>query len=149
MEKDPAVGFLYFSFDNGGMVKNFEPAWNDYDLLFTQYTTLLYTDIGEAYPYLVTGVLLNRFHVAAAVDTVHDFASISFETAQGMTYANALDVIGYDWKRYDFENNVYTMRPWISYLIRDPQGYYFKLRFVGFYNSDGLKGYPTIEFQRL
>jgi hypothetical protein len=60
-----------------------------------------------------------------------------------------MDFIGYDWKYYDFETGSYTVDFSRSYIIRTRAGFYFKLRFAGFYNASGEKGYPVIEFQRL
>jgi hypothetical protein len=45
-----------------------EPQNTSWDLLFSQYTTLLFTDVGEPYPYLVTGVLLNPKSTLVAID---------------------------------------------------------------------------------
>jgi hypothetical protein len=146
--KDPDVNYLFFSLKTGSVV-NAEPPKPDYDLLFSQYTTLLFTDQGIPYPYLVTGVLLNRNQVKVAVDSTADFATITSEKAMTMTYTTALDAIGYDWKFYSFTTGVYTIRPNLNYVIQSVSGLYFKLRFVGFYNKDGLKGYPVIEYQQL
>jgi len=147
--KDPAVNYLYFSFDEGGAIRNLQPPKNNWDLLFTQYTTLLFTDLGEAYPYLVTGVLVNRNGVEVAKDTLNDFSTINFDMAQQMVYSSNLDAIGYDWKYYNFEAGSYTVTLGVSYVIRNHSGFYYKLRFVGFYNELGQKGYPAIEYQRL
>jgi hypothetical protein len=148
VSKDPGVNYLYFSLESGSVL-HLEPPMEDYDLLFTQYTTMLYTDEGIPYPYLVTGVLLNRNKVVAAVDSTADFMAITREKAMTMNYSKALDVIGYDWKFYNFSTGVYTIRPSLSYVVQGVSGNYFKLRFAGFYNKDGLKGYPVIEYQKL
>ena len=126
-----------------------EPQQQTYDLLFTQYTTMLFTDQGIPYPYLVTGVLLNRSIVEIAVDSTTDFFSITHDLALSVSYTKALDAVGYDWKYYSFKTGVYTIRPKLSYIIHGVSGLYYKLRFVGFYNKDGLKGYPVIEYQQL
>ncbi|MEI6456343.1 MAG: HmuY family protein [bacterium] len=149
VNKDPSVNYLWFSLDGAGSIQHNEPEKTSYDLLFTQYTTLLFTDLGEAYPYLVTGVLLNRIRVEAAIDTIHDFSSITFDIAKNLSYSSALDAIGYDWKFYDFDAGSYTVRTGLSYVIRDAKGYLYKLRFIGYYNKQGQKGYPSVEFQRL
>jgi hypothetical protein len=149
ISKDPSVNYLWFSLDGAGSIQHNEPEKISFDLLFTQYTTLLFTDIGEAYPYLVTGVLLNRTRVEAAIDTVHDFSAITFDIAKSLSYSSAPDAIGYDWKFYDFDAGSYTVRTGLSYVIRDTKGYFYKLRFIGFYNKQGQKGYPAVEFQRL
>jgi hypothetical protein len=147
--KDLSVNYLYFSFTGDGSVQHVEPPKEQYDLEFTQYTTLLFTDEGAAYPYLVTGVLSNRRGVLVATDTVTDFSAITLETAKNFNYSQALDAIGYLWKFYDFEAGTYTVTANLHYVIRDPRGFYYKLRFIGFYDKTGEKGYPVIEYQRL
>jgi hypothetical protein len=146
--KDPSVNYLFFSFQSG-TVKHLEPSKSSYDLLFTQYTTMLFTDQGIAYPYLVTGVLLNRDHVEAVSDTTHAFSAITFDLVSSLIFSNNLDAIGYNWKYYSFTTGAYTIRPNLVYIIHGIKGYYYKLRFIGFYDKAGRKGYPVIEYQRL
>jgi hypothetical protein len=149
VEKDGTVNYMYFSLSAGGSVKRLEPSKDRYDLLFTQYTTLLYTDIGEPYPYLVTGVLTNRNNVEVAVDSTHEFSSITLSQAQMSSFSQALDAIGYEWKSYDFNSGAYTVNSNKTYIIRNNAGLFYKLRFVGFYSNTGEKGYPVIEHQVL
>jgi len=149
VSKDPSVNAALFSFDSSSGESSSEPRLTTWDLLFTQYTTLLFTDIGEAYPYLVTGVLLNPSGTEAAVDTVHQFESITYDIAKTMQFSMARDAIGYDWKYYNFDTGAYTVSTSRFYIIRDQEGFYYKLRFTGFYNKVGQKGFPSFEFQRL
>jgi len=148
VRKDPAVNYIFFNLKSGNMV-SLEPPKQTYDLLFTQYTTMLYTDLGIPYPYLVTGVLLNRYKVEAIVDSTTDFQSITLDKAMKMQFSGFIDALGYDWKYYNFTTGVYTIRPNLNYIIHGVSGFYYKLRFVGFYNKEGLKGYPVIEYQLL
>jgi hypothetical protein len=147
--KDGSVNYMYYSFSSGGSVKRLEPPKTQFDLLFTQYTTLLFTDEGEPYPYLVTGVLLNRNEVKVAVDTLNDFSAITLQQVKSMEYSGSLDVIGYEWKSYNFVTGAYTVNSNKTYVIRNKSGLYYKMRFVGFYNKAGEKGYPVIEHQQL
>lgn len=151
--KTPENNFAYYSFSNEQGQVYPEPPKNQYDLLFTQYTTMLFTNIGERYPYLVTGVLMNRFSTTCAADSTLVFDSISLEDVIELDFTNQLDKIGYDWKDVvgDVESGIvfYEVKPEINYLIKDQQGFYFKMRFIGFYNQNGEKGYPVIEFQKL
>ena len=146
--KDQSVNYMYFGIRAGGMVLPLEPHKTRYDLLFTQYTTLLFTDAGAAYPYLVTGVLSNSIGVRVAVDTVHPFSSIDLSLARTLNYTSALDAIGYDWKVYSFTADAYTVKTNRAYIITNASGLYYKLRFTSFYRA-GVKGYPVIETQRL
>jgi hypothetical protein len=153
VQKDPEVSFTCFSFTDRGQQLSFEPPFDTWDILFSQYTTLLYTDEGNPYPYLVTGVLLNRRNVEASIDTIHDFSSIDNQEAESLELHSTLDYIGYDWKKLEGDVNsgnvTYTIVPGRSYIIRNRKGFIFKLRFTGFYNNQGEKGYPTIEFKLL
>jgi hypothetical protein len=83
------------------------------------------------------------------MDSTTEFPAITRESALTLQYNVAMDAIGYDWKYYNFTSGVYTIRPKLNYVVQSKSGYFFKLRFVGFYNQDGLKGYPVIEYQRL
>jgi hypothetical protein len=147
--KDPDVHYVYYDLVNGGAVKQLEPAMSGWDLLFTQYSTLLFTDAGQAYPYLVTGVLVNRGKVQIAVDTIHNFADINYDMARAFHYSSAMDAIGYDWKVYNFDAGTYTVRTGLNFVISDKNGFLYKLRFIGFNNASGAKGYPVFEYQGL
>ncbi len=126
-----------------------EPDNNDWDLLFTQYTTLLFTNDGDPYPYLVTGVLLNKNGVEVAIDSLHTFDEINYEKVQSMRFSKLADEIGYLWKLYNFDNGTYTVQSHINYILRDVNGYLYKFRFVGFTNRKLEKGYISFEYQRL
>lgn len=151
VRKNSSVNHVFFSIKNPSDVIA-EPATLSWDLLFTQYTTLLYTDAGDPYPYLVTGVLLNPASVQVAVDSLTSFEEIDFDFAQQMTFTSKADRIGYDWKRYDFDQGTYTVNSNLVYIIRDTKGFLYKFRFVGFYktvNNKSEKGFPSFEYQRL
>jgi hypothetical protein len=145
--RDPGKDWIYFSFDNG--IIGIVPDTEEFSLLFTRYTTMLQTDEGEDYPYIVTGVLLNPSGVAAALDTIHDFGLLTLQDTLDLELTTRADVIGYDWKIYDFDAGIYTIIPGYAYVISDRNGFYYKLRFIDFYNDTGERGYPRFEFVRL
>lgn len=145
--RDTAVNFVCFSFENG--IVDIEPDKNSWDLQFCKYSTLLFTDVGDPYPYLVTGVLLNPFKVVAVRDTINSFDEISYEIAEKQVLLSQKDIIGYEWKDYDFDNGMYQVDPEMVYILKNHIGFYYKMRFIDYYNSTGEKGYPTFEFLRL
>ena len=145
--RDPAMDQVYYSFDNG--IVDIAPQPDQWSLLFSKYTTMLVTDEGDDYPYLVVGILLNPNGVAAALDTIHDFLDMDRDDITDLEYSSTADVIGYDWKYYNFDAGVYTIEPDMNYVIRDRDGFFYKFRFVDFYSDEGVKGYPTFEFVRL
>jgi len=145
--KDTSVNFVCFSFEKG--IVEIEPDKNSWDLQFGKYSTLLFTDVGDPYPYLVTGVLLNPYKTVAALDSIHQFEEVSFEIAEAQNLVNQKDIIGYEWKEYDFDNGMYQVYPEKIYILKNRIGFYYKLRFIDYYNSTGEKGFPTFEFLRL
>jgi hypothetical protein len=147
IERDPSMNRVYYSFEEG-MVQ-IAPLPDQWSLLFSRYTTMLVTDEGEDYPYLVVGALLNSNGVVAALDTIHDFMEMDINDIPDLVFTTREDVIGYEWKYYNFDAGVYTIEPGMHYVIRDRDGFYYKLRFVDFYSDQGVKGYPTFEFVRL
>jgi len=123
-----------------------EPEANAFDLLFTQYT--YYFEAEDIY-YLVTGVLLNRSGTFAAVDTLHSFEEITLADTAGVMLTDKMDVIGYDWKYYNFDLATYEVVPGLNYIIRTVEGNYYKLHFIDFYDALGNRGNPVFEFQLL
>lgn len=144
IETDELHQFIYFNFEDG--IVSVAPDDTEYDLVFTQYTHL-FTD--PETPYLVTGVLLNRVGTSAARIEGKTFGEIDLEDAQNTVLSNNINVIGYDWKWFDFEAGTYLVDPNLIYIVQTHVGIYYKLHFTSFYNSAGLKGYPRIEFQEL
>ncbi len=153
INKKLGMNFVYFSFAEPTEAATVEPLSNRYDLVFGQYTTLLYTNEGDPYPYLVTGVLLNRFETLVAFDSIHHFDSITMEQVNELLFTRQNDRIGYNWKDVvgDVESGQvsYIVKPEWNYIIRSQSGFYFKMRFIGFYNNLGEKGFPTFEYQKL
>lgn len=147
ISRDPASDRIYFSFENG--VVDIAPQPESWSLLFSKYTTMLVTNDGEFYPYLVMGALLNPHGVTAVQDTIHDFMDMTLADTVDLELTARADVIGYEWKYYNFDAGVYTIEPGMFYVIRDRDGFFYKLRFTDFYNDLGEKGHPKFEFIRL
>ena len=151
--KSPSHNYRYFTTSGGGMLVDIEPDHDLWDLQFTQYGSIIYTNEGEPYPYYVRGVLLNRYMVSAAVDSVKAFADITFEDVSGYSFSKQQDFIGYEWKDVEVDVNsntaVYTVIPGITYIIMDTEGFFYKFRFISYYNDLGEKGFPVIEHLRL
>ena len=150
IEKADSVNCVHFSFEEGGHQINFEPMFLSWDILFTQYTTLLYTNEGEPYPYLVTGVLTNYDRIEVAIDSAIDFETIDLSYAKNLEYNRNKDGIGYDWKELEGDVNTgnvyYEIVEGRTYIIRNRFGLYAKFRFISFYNNEGKKGYPSFQY---
>ncbi len=143
--KDPSVNTVHFSLTSNKLVP-VEPPKQDWDIQFTQY---MFTFFDPYTPYIVTGVLLNPYQTSAAVDSISGFEKIDRAFAQNMKISNMPDVIGYTWKGFSLNTQVYNINSNYTYVIKDSKGIYYKLRFIGFFNNLGQRGYPKFEYQKL
>jgi hypothetical protein len=145
IEKDADLHRVCFSFSENFAV-DIEPLSSDWDMLFTQYTNLFYDPFSA---YLVTGVLINSQYISVALDSEKDFSEITYEDIESYTFSSNQDVIGYDWKQFDFDIGYYFVSEEKNYIIKDGLDQYFKIHFIDFYNDLGEKGHPTFEIQQL
>jgi hypothetical protein len=144
---DPDRSFTFFSLSDGGNTVPVQPVNSAWDLCFTQYSTILFDDYNVATPYLVRGVYLNMDGVTAVHDTINSFFDITSADIPKYTFSSAQDAIGYEWK--DYKDDSYKINPGIFYLIKDQIGDYYKLRFTGFYNNSGERGFPSFQCIKL
>jgi heme-binding HmuY-like protein len=151
--KNTEYEYVQYSFSEKN-INQTEPIKPDWDLLFTQYTTLLFTDEGKSYPYLVTGVIQKYTGTSVALDTSLVFKDITISDTSLFDFSASFDKIGYDWKELIGDVNTgniyYQVKLNNTYIIKDKNSFYYKLRFVNFYDHEtGEKGYPTFEYQML
>ena len=148
IQKDSLFNFQYFAFNNNNLI-NIAPRKDSWDLVFTQYTHLFTNNI-ETPAYLVTGVLTNYLNnVLVTKDSINSFEEININMIANYKFSENQDEIGYNWKSFDFENQIYSIRSGVTYVIKDITNRYFKMHFTDFYNDLGEKGYPKFEIQEL
>ena len=82
-----------------------------------------------------------------AKDTIKNFENIKYNMVSSYNFSDYQNIIGFDWKEFDGSN--YSITPNLTFIIETSSNRYFKLRFTDFYNSSGVKGYPTFEIQEL
>ena len=152
IKKDSGYNLVYYSLSKKDTVI-VEPAKNRWDLLFTQYTTTLFTDAGVPTPYIVRGVYVNPNNVAVMLDTISSFADITAQNINLNKLSGVQDVIGYDWKSVEINQSAntanYAVRRNYSYLIRDTKGDFYKFRFLSYVNDSLKVGYPMFEKVKL
>ena len=113
--------FGYYSIANE-MELDREPNKYIWDLSFAQYMAT------TPFVYKVTGVLLNDSVQAVKAYPV-DVATV---TPWGYTFSNVTSTIGYDWKSFDINNNVWAIADSLVYFVYDKGGLLWKLEFTGF-----------------
>ena len=150
--KDNRINYIQFSVEDNSTLQ-LEPEKEEWDILFSQYFTILYTDDSIRAPYYVRGVLLNPNLVEAALDTTINFLDVTYSNANLNTFSSTQDIIGHDWKSVTVDeasnSAEYKVRPGYTYIVRDANNVLYKFRFKSYFNKSGIKGYPSIEFARL
>ncbi|MGM0478697.1 MAG: HmuY family protein [Bacteroidota bacterium] len=145
LPRNADYNYTFLNLETGQLV-DAEPSKTSWDLVFTQYTHLFYEP--EQTPYLVTGCLLNSHETRALqVDDGVSFEEIDLDYAAGLQLTEQQNTIGYDWKT--FTGNGFEINSDQIYVIKDIEGYFYKLRFIDFYDDQGNKGTPKFEFQQL
>ncbi len=139
--------FSFYSLVSEQMVE-VEPPQDSWDLVFTYYA-YRYPD---GFPYWLTGALSNRHQVAVA-EVPTSFATwdeLTLADTASLTFSPNIDEIGFDWKSYVFGPPArYVTHQEKCYVVRDTKGYFYRLRFLDFYNDQGWKGFPQIEYSLL
>jgi hypothetical protein len=150
--KSESFNYLHYSFENNEL-KILEPAKDQWDILFTQYFTILFTDDGIPAPYYVRGVWLNPNRVESALDTIIHFSDVNASNALNNEFVSAQDAIGHDWKSVEVDqasnSAEYKVRPGYTYIVRDLENHLYKFRFKSYFNPSGQKGFPSFEYSKL
>ena len=139
ISKSSNYNFCALSFSSGNLIEC-EPPKDNWDVVFTVYTHLF--DDHDAYA--VNGVLLNYYQVEAEQFLGH-FNDITFDLAESTSLIRERNIIGYDWKDFSLEQNLFSIVTNKNYIIQTRNGFLHKLRFTNFYNEQGIKGFPTFE----
>lgn len=137
--KDTQRAFTSWSFAQG--VVPIEPVLGAWDLCFTQYTHRFEE---FSLDYLVNGVLLASTTRVARV-TGREFTTILAADTIAFPFRGERNAIGYDWKVYSFETSSYSIVPDLAFIVKDADGFLYKLRFVDFYGAQGQTGCPLFE----
>lgn len=152
VQKNDLFNKVYYSFDNNE-IKELEPPKSDWDILFTQYFTILFTDDGIPTSYYVRGVWQNKSNVASALDTITPFSEMDALKALDQDFLITQDAIGHDWKSVEVDEGTnsaeYQVRPGYTYILKDGSLGLYKFRFTSFYSQSGEKGYPSFEYSLL
>jgi hypothetical protein len=145
--KDPTHNFTYFSLQSGARV-NVEPAKAAWDLNFTTFTNILegngsyfFSDFvltntkgsARAYEVLTSEIPYDRF---TAANLVPEDPRLKTDTEQDQR------VIGANWRNV-IPIELYSNR---YYIIKDPAGNIYKLRFTALLSPQGERGNPSFQY---
>jgi len=128
--------YSYFSFTTGELFDR-EPVKTDYNLIFTRYQTYV-TQGPQTIIQNVAGVLSNLNTRAIKIKT-----SEINGTPESADLSKKANIIGWDWKTYDYVNNVYTIED-NTYFVQkfdentgSPIGDMYSIKFDSFNSPTG------------
>lgn len=131
--------------------KGLEPVpITSWHISLTRYIHPFYDQPIEFRFYPVVGVLLGDNVEGAVVSSqTKPFSAFSASDVSQVSFTRRRDIIGYDWKRFDFDQNAYIVDTTRYYVLRVGPFAYWKMRFLDFYGPTGEKGTITIEISSL
>ena len=145
IEKSEGHNFTFFSFNTNSIVP-IEPEASNWDIVFTVFTNLIE---GSGSYGFSDGVLHNRKGGVRSYEVLtsngvayNDFSLANLDASQ---LQQDQRTIGSNWRDV-FEGVVLNDR---FYIIEDPNGNHYKLRFLALTNDNGIRGYPEFEYQLL
>lgn len=158
IQKVSDYNFVYFNFSTPDDEVIVEPKNNEWDLLFTENTEYVplnaigQSEEEDAIPYQVRGVYLNPNLVEAVefknIDKI-EFNVLTRDDVADVIFSKNSNVIGYDWKNFSLQGEVYAVDPNRIYIIKDTDGFIYKLRLISFFSEQGERGFTSFEFQQL
>ncbi len=154
--KNPAYNFTFFSLTTNTVVQA-EPEKAKWDLSFTPFTNLTNFGTGMVSYAFQDFIVTNRNGGASAYQVLN---------SDGVTYANFTltnvntdnfnlptskdqRVIGSNWRNGGGPTSLPSPRDDRFYVVKDPAGNIYKIRFIAMTNSLGERGFPSFEYQRL
>ncbi|PZU80202.1 MAG: hypothetical protein DI529_16810 [Chryseobacterium sp.] len=151
--KNSDYNFNFFSLKNEKELL-IQPEKHSWDLCFTVFTntiagagTYIYADF--VLSNLLGGVAAYEVKVTApttGVEAYNNFKAADVDVSKFVT--NDHRAIGANWRNPVGTNGLETYGDRF-YVVRDAEGYYFKIRFTRMTNTDGVRGYPQFEYQPL
>lgn len=145
--KDAAYNFEFVSLEKGATV-DAEPAKDRWDLKWGY--SMYFTNFGSGLiPYGFSDLVfinnLGGVEAAEVLTTTATYDAFAESNLTGITFNKAADAIGSKWRVTQGTIGVKTDR---FYLIKDPAGNIYKLRFISFHASDGgERGKPKLEYK--
>ena len=144
ISKNTAYNINHFSF-NTNTILNIEPKKEKWDLCFTVFTNVL----NGAGSYGFSDFSFHNRKANALVYRVNtsdlQYDNFDVNNIIELNFSRDLTTIGSTWRNV-FDGTAYDDR---FYIIRDPNGNNYKLRFLALTNNDGIRGYPEFEYKLL
>lgn len=152
ISKNAAFNFTFFSLGSENVV-NVEPQKNQWDINFTTFTNL----VGPATPYYYPDFVVTNLKGGARSYQVLNNTGVTYDTftMAAVNTANFTEDqrnIGSNWRATSVTGNdgnpvsQFVLRTDRFFVIKDPAGNIYKLKFTQGANSSGERGYPKFQY---
>lgn len=154
--KNSAYTFTFFSLTTNQVVAA-APQKEKWDILFTPFTN--HTNFGGGtYSYAFQDfIVTNRkggtraYEVLNSLGVMYSQFTLNNVNADNFNLETSIDqrVIGANWRNGGGPTSLPSPRDDRFYVIKDPAGNIYKVRFIAMTNAAGERGNPTFEYQKL
>lgn len=155
ISKNSAFNFTFFSLVSKNVV-NVEPQKNQWDINFTTFTNL----VGPTTPYYYPDFVVTNLKGGARSYQVLTSESVTYDnfTLSNVVNANFTEDqrnIGSNWRSTSVTGpggipvSAFVLKTDRFFVIKDPAGNIYKLKFTGGANSAGERGYPSFQYSLL
>jgi len=168
ISKNSDYNFTFFSFNTNSVV-NVQPQKDKWDLNFTVFTnyfsmgpntvTYVFADFVTSNIYGGTRVYKEEFFKEEGGNQVRDEAArdATYEsfTASSVTESKFAEsssdqrIIGGSWRGGGGPGSSTNIYNNVFYVVKDADGNLYKLKFLALTNEQGVRGYPTFEYELL
>lgn len=154
VQKDEAYNFSFYSFATQESVE-VQPTKKNWDLCFTVFNNVIegfgtYTYADFVINNTLSGVVSYQV-ITDAATLQSDYQSFNFNDIDESQFV--LDdqrAIGSNWRStVSGTSSSPVVFPDRFFVLKDPDGNYFKIRFLSMINGDNMRGYPKFEYQKL
>ena len=151
--KDPNYNFIFFSFDNG--IVNVEPEKTNWDISMTTSTLPAEFGPGVYVSYNYKDISLSNHNnvkiSSVEVTDIINYNDFTLAEANALILENNRMGIGTSWRTLVSREAGYILNSDIFYVIEDPSGNLYKLKFTRMFcisgDCAGERGYPEFTYE--
>lgn len=150
ISKNAAYNFTFLSFANG--VVNVEPQKNQWDLNFTTFTNLLGGTTPYYFPDFVVTNLKGGAKAYQVMTTDFTYENFAIANVVNGNFTDDQRNIGSNWRSTSVTGpngqpvSQFVLRTDRFFVIKDPAGNIYKLKFTGGASESGERGFPTFQY---
>jgi HmuY protein len=150
LTKDTLYNFTFLSLTSGTTVA-VEPQAADWDLSFTTFTNEVFQETASAGAYFYSDYVVSNTKggvTAVAIDgnaDAYNALTLSSFNSGGYVLSTDQRAIGEHWR------DVFTRTTYedVFFVVKDPAGNLYKIRFLSMLSADGERGFPSFQYALL